>query len=390
MNRFTKCFIAILGVILILLFVYNVSVYFTGEEKTQVAVEGKIENIVSVKGYVVRNEKILVPDNGKIISSLYTNGERVAAGSLVASVYDTDVDYETRIRLNEINSKIEKLSSLSGQKVSQDSVSNSDSKIRESVDRIISSSHRQGGYNIREARDEFEDAVTLKTAANNEETKAALSELNAEKKQIEEQIGSEKQNVYTDESGLYFTVFDGYEGVFDYNNTDKITVSSLKEAENLDAKPSSGTCIKIADNFNWYFAAAADTKKLSAVKPGNKVYLRFGSGENETVPAVVSHVSKDDGGKSVIVLSGDTYNEVLYTSNGFDADIILDSSSGLKISKSAVKVENGKKGVYIIKKGVKRFREVNILASDDEYVIIKRDLSTDVPHLALYDEVVVG
>ena len=39
----------------------------------------------------------------------------------------------------------------------------------------------------------------------------------------------------------------------------------------------------------------------------------------------------------------------------------------------AIKVVDGVKGVYIIKKGTYAFREVNILASNEEYVVIERN-----------------
>ena len=90
-----------------------------------------------------------------------------------------------------------------------------------------------------------------------------------------------------------------------------------------------------------------------------------------------------------MVLMGTSYEKQLFLKNKHKAEIILDSSKGLKVSKDAVKVVDGVKGVYIIKKGTYAFREVNILTSNDEYVVIERELSTDKPHLALYDEVIV-
>ena len=56
------------------------------------------------------------------------------------------------------------------------------------------------------------------------------------------------------------TTFDGYEGVFDFNNVKELTPSKLKEADGVVAKASSGSAVKIADNFSWYFFVYNFTK----------------------------------------------------------------------------------------------------------------------------------
>ena len=132
-----------------------------------------------------------------------------------------------------------------------------------------------------------------------------------------------------------------------------------------------------------------DSKKIAAEKPGNKVYLRLDESSESNVEVKIVSISPEEKGKCVMVLMGTSYEKQLFLKNKHKADIILDSSRGLKISKDAVKIVDGVKGVYIIKKGTYAFREIEILASNDEYVVVERNLSTDKPHLALYDEVVV-
>ena len=185
------------------------------------------------------------------------------------------------------------------------------------------------------------------------------------------------------------TTFDGYEGVFDFNNVKELTPSKLKEADGVVAKASSGSAVKIADNFSWYFVANVDSKKITAEKPGSKVYLRLDEGSDANIAVEIVSISPEEKGKCTMVLMGTSYEKQLFLKNKHKAEIILDSSKGLKVSKDAVKVVDGVKGVYIIKKGTYAFREVNILTSNDEYVVIERELSTDKPHLALYDEVIV-
>lgn len=389
MKKANKAVAIIMVTALVLLLFYNVYMHFESEDKTQLAVMGTIETAVPVTGYVVRNEAILVPDDGRVVSSVKTNGERVSVGELVALVYNSEVDYETRARLTSINEQIEKLQELKGQTSESDSSGKFDSKIKTYVGNLIVNAHRGQGGGLFDATVQLEDAFSAKLASKSDDVNTAIEQLKAEKNQIEQNVAGEKSNVYASKAGVYLTTFDGYEGIFDYGKALEITPSFLKSVDSVSAKASNGGAVKIADNFEWYFVATVVSKKLTAEKPGNTVYLRLEDNSEEDIEVKIAAISSEEKGKSAVVLKGTTYVKQMFLKNKLKAQLILDISEGLKVSKDAVKVVDGVKGVYIIKKGSYAFREVDILSTDDEYAIIERNLSTDKPHLALYDEVIV-
>ena len=68
---------------------------------------------------------------------------------------------------------------------------------------------------------------------------------------------------------------------------------------------------------------------------------------------------------------------------------MLSSYSGLKVFKDAVKVENDKTGVYIVQNdGTAKFKEAEVLASDEGYAVVKEDNQKE-NALLLYDEVLI-
>ncbi len=389
MKNLNKVVAWIMGTALILLFVYNIYMHFDTKDKTQLAIMGEIENKISVTGYVIRDEAVLVPDNGQVISSVKTNGERVSVGELVATVYEAEVDYETRAKLSALNQQIEKLEELRQESNTSDSAGKFEAKIKTYVGNLIVKTHKSTSAGLYEATVQLEDAFSAKLASKSEDINSAIAQLKEEKNAIEQSTAGEKKNVYSTKAGVFMTTFDGYEGIFDYTKVKELTPSKLKEADGVVAKQSSGSAVKIADNFGWYFAANVDSKKITAEKPGNKVYLRLDEGSDTNIEVEIVSISPEEKGKCTMVLMGTSYEKQLFLKNKHKAEIILDSSRGLKVSKDAVKVVDGVKGVYIIKKGTYAFREVKILTSNDEYVVIERELSTDKPHLALYDEVIV-
>ena len=389
MKKANKVVAFIMATALILLLFYNVYMHFENEDKTQLAIMGTIETSVPVVGYVVRDEVVLVPDDGRVISSVKTNGERVAKGELVALVYNNEIDYETRARLADINEQIEKLKELKGQTSESETSGKFDSKIRTYVGNLIVNAHKGQGGGLFDATVQLEDAFSAKLASKSDDVNTAIKQLQEEKTQIEQSVAGEKSNVYASQAGVYLTAFDGYEGMFDYQKVLDITPSFLKSVDSVAAKASNGGAVKIADNFQWYFVANVESKKLTAEKPGNTVHLRLEDNSEEDIEVKIAAISPEEKGKSTVVLKGSTYVKQMFLKNKLEAELVLDASEGLKVSKDAVKVVDGVKGVYIIKKGAYAFREVDILANDDEYVIIERNLSTDKPHLALYDEVIV-
>lgn len=389
MKKANKAVAVIMVTALVLLLFYNVYMYFESEDKTQLAVMGTIETSVPVTGYVIRNETVLVPDDGRVVSSVKTNGERVAKGELVALVYNNEIDYETRAKLASINEQIEKLKELKGQANENDSSGKFDSKIKTYVNNLIVNAQRGQGGGLYEATVQLEDAFSAKLASKSDDVNTAIEQLQAEKTEIEQNVAGEKNNIYAGNAGVYLTAFDGYEGMFDYSKVLEITPSFLKSVDSVAVKASNGGAVKICDNFEWYFAANVESKKLTAEKVGNTVYLRLEDGNEENIEVTIAAISPEEKGKRTVILKGSTYVKQLFLKNKLKGELILDASQGLKVSKDAVKVADGVKGVYIIKKGAYAFREVDILASNDEYVIIERNLSTDKPHLALYDEVIV-
>ena len=83
-----------------------------------------------------------------------------------------------------------------------------------------------------------------------------------------------------------------------------------------------------------------------------------------------------------------TYSDYAYTNRFVDADIILSRATGLKFLKDAVRVEDSVTGVYSVDDSIAKFRQVEILGSDDKYVVVKSNI-TDYKSVALYDEIVV-
>ena len=68
--------------------------------------------------------------------------------------------------------------------------------------------------------------------------------------------------------------------------------------------------------------------------------------------------------------------------------VIKNTYSGLKLPKKALRVQDGKTGVFVRSGATLKFVTVNVIYSTDEYIICEQQTSND-DVLRLYDDVVV-
>lgn len=176
-------------------------------------------------------------------------------------------------------------------------------------------------------------------------------------------------------------------------NISKFTVSDFQNLDNIhlnnqvEVKPGQAVA-KIINNFEWYLAFVMDTQRVYPLKVGDKLSVRFKDLEDKVIDAYIHYISPEEKGKVIVVLSLNKHIDSIYTFRKVNIDIIKQSYSGFKIPVSAVRVRNGKTGVYIIRDRIARFREIEILYKNNDFAIVKEN-NLNENNLLLYDEVII-
>jgi hypothetical protein len=79
-----------------------------------------------------------------------------------------------------------------------------------------------------------------------------------------------------------------------------------------------------------------------------------------------------------------------------DGKIVIDEFKGLRVSRDAVRLDDdGNSGVYVRRGNVVHFRSLNIIYSEDSFVIASKPsensgIKLTHTHLKLYDEVIIS
>ena len=367
--------------------------------ETNVGVEtvmkGSAEEKVATTGYILRDESVIKAPEAGIVSFRADNGERVSKGSPVAVIYSGDVSDEVK---NELTSIYQRISELEGSVVEKDlqasDVVGSDIQVKNNIELINNAVYYGDLSSVVQYKDDIIRIIRA-NATDNEQVKTTLEKLQERKATLEGSISGRTTYIYADMAGVICSQLDGGEEYFDISNLDNIDTKYLKNspvitADGPDRVEKNTPCLKIVNNYEWYYATEVDEVWIEGVKVGHKVKLRFKDISDETLEGTIYSISQPVDGKVAVVIKSRNVFNGMYTARNIEAEVIKKTYEGFKVSKSAVHIdENGKYYVYINREGVNRRRDVTILYADDTYVIIKEDNSAK-NNILLYDEVVVS
>ena len=119
------------------------------------------------------------------------------------------------------------------------------------------------------------------------------------------------------------------------------------------------------------------------------------SGKNP-VTTYVHLIKNVDSSKSLVIFRCNLMNEQLTSLRKVEGKIVMDEFKGLRVSRDAVRLdENGNSGVYVRRGNMVNFRSLNIIYSEDSFVIAAKpsedsNIKLSHTHLKLYDEVIIS
>ena len=159
----------------------------------------------------------------------------------------------------------------------------------------------------------------------------------------------------------------------------------LFRSEPSEAASASG---KLVSSYLWYLAGVVDTKHTKSFPVGKNIIVNFPDEGLENVSMKVESAEAVNG-KLKVILSSTLMNETLANMRIENVEIVEQSYSGYKIPSNAIRFDKeNHSGVYVLRGKIISFIEVEILYSQEEYVIVSAS-RTGGRGLKLYDDVVI-
>ena len=385
--------------------------YFSDPLTTTLAYTYQVEESVSLSGYVVRQEQVLEDDGGGLLRLRREEGERVSRGGAVASVYADQSSLDRQAEISTLESRVEQL------QYAQDAAGSSEVSMKldaQILQNILE--YRQCLTADRMAKAETYGsqlrALVLKrdyTYSENEDLSGQIEALQAQIKELKTQAAGSVRTVTAPVSGLYSAVVDGYETVLTPESLSDMTPSQLS-AVRADSTVSSGVG-KLILGDSWYYAAsmsAADAEELQEAsdalkKAGKSLTLRFAKSVERDLPVTVSRIGPEENGRCVVVFEGKTYLSRLTLLRQQSAQVVWDSTEGIRVPKEALRMEKvtvnseGQRvteeatGVYCVVGMEARFKPVEVVYNGSSFLLVRSAAPEDREKLRLRpgDEVII-
>ena len=372
--------------------------YFSDPLSTTLAYHYRVEESLSLSGYVIRDELVLSSESGGLLQLQREEGERVSDGGVIAAVYADQASLERQEEIQSLNARIEQLQYAKEAALGVEVTQKLDAQIRQNL------LDYRAALVAERYRDAEKQGTSLRTlvlkrdysGSDTENLDAQIADLQSQLKTLQSQAAGSVRRITAPTSGLYSAVVDGYETV--------LTPESMAELKPTDlsgtkADGETQTDVgKLVLGREWYYAAIMQTGTAETLKKtaqtlenqGESLLLRFAKGVERDLPVTIASVGEEENGRVVVVFQGDTYLPQLTLLREQSAQVIYSTVEGIRIPKEALRVvtktmtdEDGTEketqvtGVYCVVGLEAGFKPVKIVYTDDHFVLVEPNPPAD-------------
>jgi len=381
----------IFSIIVIVFFVHQIYSSLYNPVTTQNAEFFTATEGVTTNATVIRQEVVITNDIAGTLHYKIENGNRIAKGGTVADIYDNETASFTVNRLEALNKKLSDIQEISGYNdVAAADIELLNERLRNSLNNFVMSCSGNNFSSANETADEFLSAVNRKQFVTDEtiDFSAQLTSLSSEIASVSAALSNPKASIRADRSGYFISQVDGYENTLSCDNIGAVTPEMLDEIKPEEIP--NNAIGKIVSDYDWYIAATVSLNDSFKYKEGDSLQIKTSLRNNPVLNVTVKQINvsnKQD--KATVIFSCQEMNSDLATMRSGNITIINKEYSGLKVSKKALRVVGGKTGVYVVSGLNIKYVKVNVLYSNDEYIICEKVDENNKSVLRLYDEVVV-
>ncbi|MBQ8979799.1 MAG: hypothetical protein IJ080_08615, partial [Oscillospiraceae bacterium] len=375
LQKAINVFALILAVLVILEVGHQVDVEVKEQYKTEDAVKFSSADTVSFRGVYIRDEQVIRKNYSGVLSYPVTDGGKVANGSVVADVYNSESEIELNRRIEDLEHELSLLRSAQNPGTIQTAdPAFISGLIGEQYQSITSLLAKDEITDIKAQRDSLFTLMciyqmTIGQESGYDEKIAAVS---AEIADLRVERKTAKDEVLSPGSGYFVSYTDGYEDELTFDKVDRLTAERVDEIisdEDGDNAPEKNVVGKLISGYDWKIAGVVDNS-LSVFNPGDTVKLSFAS-VSDTINATIEKLDPtDDPTRSLIVLRCDETTDNLVKIRKDRVDMTLHDFEGVRIPKDALRFnKDNEKGCYILIGQNVKFRKIDEIYREDDYVL---------------------
>ena len=373
----------------------GITVFIGKNIDTLVVSNEKIEEYITTKGLLVRDEHIINSTMTGNIEAYFKEGDKVKNLDKVAYVYNNNIDEANFKELESLEKEVIQIEEGQASiiKADVDKVNKEIEKNKENIQTKLI----QGKLGISKEVVELEEHIKdknklLKSDLNSKPIINKKEEIN----KLNNKIEKNSDILQTNKSGIISYKFDGNESKYNIDNISELNIDDIEYTENEYIDILNEGVIKhgqpiarIINNIKQYLAIVVEENEIMNFKENNSVIIRD---KNNQINAKVHNIyTKND--KNVVVLEISEQNIEINDTRVAEFDIIYKSIEGIKIPKSSIVKKDNVEGVYIVSEtGSAKFIEIKGTSyENEEFIVIdyyKNEIE-GVKTIDIYDEIIL-
>lgn len=357
--------------------------------KTETAIAYTMADSVELDGFVMF-DTIHVAGEGNL-GYLVEDGERVSEGTVIAEKYTDDSQSAAREQLIRLQNNIDLLTKSQNSAGSDLTLLTTQTKtaLYNLLDQLDTASYS----GMQDAESEFLLAQNRLQISTGQASgfQSTIAELEAERDAVAAQLAG-LETITAAENGYFISAASAMPLDLEEQTLKDATPAQIQELLQEGVPLSSESLAgRIVEGFSWRFYTVCDLETAERFDGLTDVHISVPGKEETPLDATVSSVELDEeAGLAKIVVECQTINSDVLRLGQETAKIDLETYQGIRIDKNALHIVDGEKGVYVKYGDLQRFRKIQILYEDDQYMLVPADgaVGTD-NEVRLYDEIIV-
>lgn len=378
----------LMAVLLVAYLVCSLVMSGDGAYTLETAVYCEVGDGITVSGFVVRSEDILLSELPIVVSE-QLEGQRIGGGQVVATGYTSGEARARREELNTLLSQKEELShALSGSDTANAAVL--DEEISLKIITLSQQTARQSFEAMHASASELEPLILRRcvSADDKAQIESRLAQINVRIAALQAQTDAEATPILAPESGYFSAVADGYEALLTPSMLSDMTLSQLHQLDKQSVAAPEEAIGRLIFGQRWYYAVEVPQERLSGYAEGDRLDVSFAGSDLQELRMEIYRIVPAQDGACLLILSCSRKLQCVTTMRQQTADIRFGSTEGLRVPKKALYVENGQSGVYVLEGARAQWKSVEILCEYGEGYLVAWD-SSDTDHLWPKDEMII-
>lgn len=378
-------------VVLIVLFVVIQFYKVTHIElKTQTATVSTVYDKASSEALFIRDESVVEKAATGVTVPCFEDGDKINVKGNVAMQFSSSKAAANYSKYTDLTNQIKYYQTLEAQTVGQ---SANLETINEDIEqKVINYADGLCRNKIGDTAQELDSVLVRRQLIIGEDVDLlSIIENLRDKRNSYSSFSKPDKYIKTDESGVFSNYTDGYENIIDFDKAEETSVKEFKSALSAvdKSKDVADNVGKLVTSYTWYVQTLVSTDTVKNLENGDYVNIVLKDDSSKEFKAeIVSGADVSLGQKeTLLVLKLNEMDADIAKLRKAEIEIRRNKYEGIKIPSEALHVVDGKKGVYVLIASQIKFREVNIIYSDGDYVLAEYDES-NTNSIHLYDKII--